>query len=80
MQMKLYFLAYQMIQYAKNGIRDKVMEINRTFERQMPKGNLEWMLNYDNLRQDCILSFIHPSIRDKYIKDAQERYERIGKI
>jgi len=80
----LYNLLEQMIQGAERNEEEKVLELQRTYEKLVSKifKNLESELNlsYDNCRQSCVLSVTMLKKQHyELISDAKRRFSRIPK-
>jgi hypothetical protein len=80
---QMYRILEEMLDSATRGDKQRVKELNASYEALVPKTYHSPLrpsdLAYDNCRQSCVMSFSMPTLREKFISDAKERLSNIPK-
>jgi len=80
---QMYDILEEMVESAIKGDKDKVRELNNSYEDLVPKVYHDQLrpleLEYDNCRQSCVMSMSMPNMRERFISDAKERFSKIAK-
>ena len=79
-----YVILEEMLDCAMRGDETRLKKLNKSYEsslsRTYPGNHTPLDSDYDNCRQSCLLSFSMPHVREQFISDAKERFDRISRI
>lgn len=81
---QMYHLLEEMVESAAKGDKEKVLELNISYETLVPKvyhdPRTPLDLEYENCRQSCVVSVtMFKDQHNKFVADAKERFSKISK-